>query len=93
MYEYKYTFIKMVLMKQRIALTSLSPCKQYSTASTEYGLVTYTYTNRVRNSIISFSMELIVFCDRKFDSIVEKCKSLPLIFLKIDGIDSLFFKD
>ena len=33
-------------------------------------------------SIIGFSIESIVFCNRKIDSIVKKIKSVPSIFLK-----------
>ena len=40
------------------------------------------HCNRVENSIIGFSSESIVFCDRKIDSIVKKIKSLTSIFIK-----------
>ena len=50
--------------------------------------LTVQYT-RVGNSSISFSIESIVFCDRKIDLIMEKIESLHRSFLKIDVIDSL----
>ena len=50
----------------------------------------------VGNSIISFSVESIVLCDRKIDLILKKIEIIPWLFSKIDenkSILSIFKKD